>query len=265
MAVEHTSMTTPRPLSIRFTRKGALIPETYAAARSWNPQLGVDANLVRIRQENLIGAKSSAWLKDVVVTLAARFRQGGGLLPLVTLAQGGYPIERWRDGLLWHLGAQGALWYAFLTEWLFPAYTDGVIQMRANDVVPFVLAQTKGLAADGQGLTTYGQTRTARDLLLMADAFGLLQGRVVKAFAGYQLDDAGFLYVLHALAEREAHPQRIIEAPEWRMYLMRPADVEHVLLRLHQFQRVEYQAAGSIIHLRLPYRSLLAYAESLVS
>lgn len=258
-------MTAPRPFSIRFTRKGALLPETYAAARVWDRQLGLVANIARIRQENLIGAKSAAWLNDVTVTLAARFRQGSGLLPLIILAQGGYPIERWRDSLLWHLGAQGALWYTFLTEWLFPAYIDGVVQVRADDVAPFVLAQTKGLAADGKGLTAYGQTRTARDLLLMADAFGLIQGRGVKAFAGYQLDDAGFLYVMHALAEREAHPQRIIEAPEWRMYLMRPADVEHVLLRLHQFQRVEYQAAGSIIHLRLPYSSLLDYAESLVS
>ena len=88
----------------------------------------------------------------------------------------------------------------------------------------------------------------------MAADFDLLHGKAMREFTSYHLPDEAFLYVLHALAERESSPQRMIEAPEWRMYL----------LRLHQFQRVEYQAAGSIIHLRLPYRSLLAYAESLV-
>ncbi len=265
MSVQQEHMADTRPLSIRFTRKGALIPETYAAARHWDRQLSVDANIARIRRDNLIGAKSAAWLQDVTVTLAARFRQGHGLAPLVVLAQSGLAIEQWRECLLWHLGGQDALWFAFLSEWLNVAYRDGRFRIRTEDVMPFVVARTAGRVADGKGLSDYSQIRVARDLLLMATGFGLLSGKAVREFTSYRLSDEGFLYVLHALAEHEANPDRIINAPEWRMFLTQPADVEQTLLRLHQFQQVEYHVAGSIIHLRLPYSSLLAYAESLVS
>jgi len=46
------------------------------------------------------------------------------------------------------------------------------------------------------------------------------------------------------------------------MFLLSASDVEQELLRLHQFQRLDYQVAGSLVQLRLPYPSLLAYVES---
>jgi hypothetical protein len=260
-ATTHELDTAERALSIRFTRKGALVLETYAAARHWNLGQTVDENIDRIRRENLIGSKSVAWLHDVTVTLAVRFR--ADLAPLVVLAQSDMPVERWRDCLLWHLGSQGALWFAFLTEWLFPAFERGVRRIRTEDVVPFVVEQTQGRVAGGKGLTEDSQGRVAGDLLRMAADFGLLRGKAVREFAGYRPSDEGLLYVLHALAEREANAHRIIEAPVWRMYLLRPADVEHELLRLHQFQRLDYQVAGSLAQLRLPCPSLMTYAESL--
>jgi hypothetical protein len=250
-------------MSIRFVRKGALVRETYATARQWDWNGDVASNMQRVKRDNVVGARSTAWLDDVVVTLGARFRAGQGLAPLITLAQGGYPQPQWRDCLHWHLGLQDALWFAFLHDWLYPAYTSGIDHIGTADVEPFVLAHTEGRAANGKGLTERSRTRVAQDLLRMATEFGLLKGKAVRTFTSYLLSDESLLYVLHALAEREGSAQRIIEASEWRMYLMRPADVEHALLRLHQFQRLEYYVAGSIMQLRLPYHSLQAYAESL--
>lgn len=264
-AVELESMEDTRPRSIRFVRKGALIPETYAAARHWEPALSMEQNIARIRAENLIGAPSAAWLQDVTQTLAARFRHGGGLEPLVILAKANLPVEQWRACLLWHLGQQDAMWFDFLTTWLYDAHRNGVVRMRTEDVEPFVIAQTAGRAVRGKGLTADSINRVAQDLLRMAAAFGLLRGKLIREFAGYHLADVSLLYVLHALAEREANGQRILEAPEWRMFFLNSADVEQELLRLHQFQRLDYQTAGSLIQLRLPYPSLKAYAEGVAN
>ena len=45
---------------------------------------------------------------------------------------------------------------------------------------------------------------------------------------------------------------------------MIPASEVHVtLLHLHQFRRLDYQVAGSLVQLTLPYPSALAFAESL--
>jgi hypothetical protein len=46
---------------------------------------------------------------------------------------------------------------------------------------------------------------------------------------------------------------------------MRPADVEHELLRLHQFRKLQYEVAGSIVQLSLPYASLTEYAEKVAA
>ena len=48
------------------------------------------------------------------------------------------------------------------------------------------------------------------------------------------------------------------------MFLMRPADVERELLRLHQFRRLDYHVAGSLAELSLPYGSPHEYAEQMV-
>ena len=90
----------------------------------------------------------------------------------------------------------------------------------------------------------------------MAADFDLLAGGSVKEFASYQLPEDSFLYLLHAIAQSEPNARRLIEAQDWRMYLMDAPDVEHEFLRLHQYRRVDYQVAGTLSHLRLPHPSL---------
>lgn len=259
---EQETVTEMPRISTRLLRKGALIEDTYSLCRLWNRQEDFRANLARLRSENSIGARNAAWLREVVATISSRFQFDRSFEALVVLAQHGLPLDQWRDCLLWHVGQQDLIFSTFLREWLAPAYEAGLVRIRTEDVVPFVVEHTTGRVARGTQLSDYGRVRAARDLLLMATDFGLLRGKAVREFAVYRPSEVGFLYVLHALVEREANAQRLIAAPEWRMYLLRPSDVEHELLRLHQFQRVEYQVAGSIAQLSLPYPSLLAYAES---
>jgi hypothetical protein len=65
------------------------------------------------------------------------------------------------------------------------------------------------------------------------------------------------------LAESEPNARRIVDAEDWRMYLMDPADVEREVMRLHQFRKVHYEVAGSLAQLRLPCGSSADYARGL--
>jgi hypothetical protein len=47
--------------------------------------------------------------------------------------------------------------------------------------------------------------------------------------------------------------------------LMSPEDVEQELLRLHQYRLIEYEAAGSLVRLKLPCSSPREYAQRLVA
>jgi hypothetical protein len=107
--------------------------------------------------------------------------------------------------------------------------------------------------------------RVAAGLLKIAVDFGLMRGSVVKEFASFHLPERSFLYLLHAMRDEQPAPGRIVGAPDWRMFLMRPADVEHELLRLHQFRKLEYQVAGSLVQLSLPCASSREYAERMAA
>jgi hypothetical protein len=107
--------------------------------------------------------------------------------------------------------------------------------------------------------------RVAAGLLKMAVDFGLLRGSAIKEFATYHLPERSFLYLLHAMHEETQNPSKVVVAQDWRMFLMRPADVEHELLRLHQFRKLEYQVAGSLVQLSLPCGSSREFAERMVA
>ena len=87
----------------------------------------------------------------------------------------------------------------------------------------------------------------------------------VRRFAAYHLPEESFLYLLHAAAESTANAGRIVRSPDWRMYLMKPEDVEREILRLHQFRKLRYDVAGSLAQLQLPCRTSAEYAREMVA
>lgn len=81
----------------------------------------------------------------------------------------------------------------------------------------------------------------------------------------FHLPERSFLHLLHAMRDEQPSPSRLVSSPEWRLFLMRPADVEHELLRLHQFKKLESQVAGSLVQLSLPSTSAREFAERMIA
>ena len=57
--------------------KGALIAETYRVFELWDFDLSRFENLRRIKEENLLGAASANWLRDVAKVINRRFDPAG--------------------------------------------------------------------------------------------------------------------------------------------------------------------------------------------
>ena len=246
--------------------KGAMIDETYAIFAAWNFARSKRQNLDRLRDENYIGASSITWLRDVAKVLNRRFEPGGRDRELVVLAKKGCDLEEWKPLLLWHMTRDEFLVRDFLVHWLFPMYDAGALRARPEDLYEYLAS----ISSKPGGTTEHTWTETtvkrvAAGLLKMAVDFGLLRGGTNKEFASYHLPERSFLYLLHAIRDEIQSPRKIIDAPDWQMFLMRPSDVERELLRLHQFRKLDYHVAGSIIELRLPCASADEYAERMVA
>jgi len=245
--------------------KGAMIPETYAVFAAWDFERSRRENLSRLREENFIGASSDTWLRDVAWVINRRFEPHGRDRALILLAKRGCDLEVWRPLLLWHITRDEFLLRDFLLNWLFPAYVAGAFQIRPEELRDYLEGIDKRGGTTEHAWSEMTIRRVAAGLLKIAADFRLLEGSVVKGFSSYHLPESSFLYLLHAMYEDLGSPQKIIESHDWRMFLMRPADVEHELLRLHQFRKLDYQVAGSLVQLTLPCASSDEYAERMVA
>lgn len=242
-----------------------MIEETYAVFAAWDFERSKRENLDRLREENFIGAKSATWLRDVAKVLNRRYDPEGRDRALVVLAKGACDVEEWKPLLLWHITRDEFLLRDFLQGWLFPAYDSGVFRVQPEELQEYLENIRARGATTEHPWTESTVKRVAVGLLKMAVDFGLLHGSVVKEFSTYPLPERSFLYLMHAAREEQHSPSKIIGAPDWRMFLMRPADVEQALLRLHQFRKLEYNVAGSLVELSLPCLSSLEYAERMVA
>jgi BrxA len=245
--------------------KGAMIEETYAVFASWDFARTKRENLDRLREENFIGASSNTWLRDIGKVINRRFDPDRRDRALVLLAKNGCDLDVWKPALLWHITRDEFLLRDFLQNWMFPAYDSGAFRVRPEELHTYL----KGIGT--RGATTEHawseQTikRVAAGLLKIASDFGLLRGSAVKEFATYHLPEQSFLYLLHAMREEKQSVSSVVTADDWRMFLMKPAEVEQEILRLHQFRKLDYQVAGSLVQLSLPCESAVEYAERMVA
>src|SRR5262245_4489603 len=214
--------------------KGALLQETYSVLAAWDFALSKRANLDRLRDRNLIGASSSAWLRDIAKVLNRRFEPAGRDRPLVVLAKGGCSMEEWIPIALWHITRDEFLLRDFLLNWLYPAHEAGAFRVRPEELRDFLRRIGKRGAKTEHAWTDATQERVAAGLLKIAADVGILRGSGSKEFTSYHLPERSFIYLLHAMRDERVSASKIVSAADWRMFMMRPAEVEHELLRLHQ-------------------------------
>lgn len=245
--------------------KGAMIEETYSTFAAWDFSRSKKDNLDRLRSENFIGASSATWLRDVAKVLNRRFEPSDRDRPLVELAQRGLSLDEWKPLLLWHITRDEFLVRDFIQSWLFQAYEGGAYRIRNGDVEAYLADIAARGATTEHAWAPETSKRVAAGLLKIAVDFGLLRGSVAREFASYHLPERSLLYLLHAIRDLGLSPARLMTSPDWRLFLMRPSDLEQELLRLHQFRKLDYQVAGSLVQLSLPCASAREYAERMVA
>lgn len=238
--------------------KGSLIEPSLLALRAWDLDKSPGANL------SAVHAANANWSRDLRKVLHRRFDPAGRDRALVDLAKAGCPLEVWKPILLWHITRDEFLLREFLVDWLYRQHAEGAWRLKAADVLPWLagLHERSDIAIKGSwSASTSG--RVASGLLRFACDFGLMTGTVVREFASFHLPDDAFLYLLHAVAERARGGLRVVEAPDWRMFLLCREDVERELYRLHQFRRLHYAVAGDVAELRLPCPTAAAFAREI--
>ena len=251
-------------LSSYLAIKGPLSETTYRAFSDWDLSLSVKDNLHRLQETNSVGASSAGWLKQFIRVLKQRYDLSGSDRPLIESVHQGWNIDDWRPVQFWHMSRSDELLRHFFTEWLFDRHEHGIVIITVDAVVEYLRNMTKKRLGSANAWKENTFRRVASGLLKTAAEFHLMRGRVNKEFAAYRLPERSFVYLLHALMDREQNTRKVIEAVDWRLFLMRPAEVEEELLRLHQFGKLRFERAGSFLELTLPTENVDDFVRSAV-
>lgn len=249
-------------LSSNLAIRGAFIEETFRAFADWDLDESATDNFNQLAKTNSIGASSQSWLTKFLQVLKRRYDFSGQDLQLVQLVKQGWDIDDWRPVQLWHMSRHDELLATFLTQWLFDRHEEGIVVISADPVVDFLRGLVKKRFGDVQAWKENTYRRVANGLLKLAADFHLMRGRVNKEFENYRLPEKSFVYLLHVLMEREHNTRKVVEASDWKLFLLRANEVEDELLRLHQYGKLRFERAGSFLELTLPCDNAVDYVRS---
>jgi hypothetical protein len=253
----------PPTISTFSVTKGGKVSETYACFAGWDLGQSLDANLARFKEANPILSRTSRWLHEMRKIFHTRFIDIERHRPLIRLAQGGFPKEKWAPILLWHLCFRELLLSDFLETWLYPRKEEGMLRVRGSDVRTYLAELSRrGLLAREWSENTI--SKMSSSLPAYAADFGLLRGKAAKEIALFHPPQEAVLYILHDLSEEIASGNLLLGDTRWRRLLFSRTELERELLRMHQHRQLRFEITGSAVALELPFRTSAEYAEHLV-
>ncbi len=248
----------PRGYTARISKGGALIGETTALLREWEPCLSVADLYARVVEGNALGKATRSRARDILGRVfVPRFLAPGqpAATALKALVQGGAEQVVVQRLVLYHAALADHLLYDCVAGELYRLHEDGHYGVTIEDMLAFL----RGLISAGRITPPWSAsmvTRTAQGLLATCRDTGLLQGAVRKSFAPVYLPFEAFAYVAYALKDRGLAGASVVDHRDWRLFLLSRDDVERLFVEAEGRRLLRYQAAGDIRRIDWTYATL---------
>jgi Putative inner membrane protein (DUF1819) len=246
--------------SSKIIKAGALLADTKTLLAHWNTSIPAQANLDRLRRENVFGKVSRSRVSDVLSIFRQRFLGEESVTKaLVVLVRKHLPAATLDRILYFHAAQADRLLHDIVVEILLPLQARGIRQI---DVLEIQRPLKKWVDAG----KTSGQwsdptiIRIAQGLLSTLRDFGVLQGAVKKRIAPAYLPVAAFAYLAFYFKQHQPSGAKLVELPDWKLFFLPREGVERFLFEAHQHKLLEYHAAGSVTRLTFPANTLEEYA-----
>lgn len=258
-----------RPRYTMEVRRGtALVNETAALLRVWDPGEPLEAFEGRVLRDDVLGKSTARRVKDLVRRVFARryLLSGCGGEPARALQRLllAYGRDAIRGPALLHTCRADALLYDATLQLYWPAVRAGQLTLTVDDVLPFLRAAER----DGRIPTPWSDTITpyvAHGVLSTWTGFGLLGQRVPRGYrlAVYRLDDRTTIYLAYLLHFEGCGDMDVVGHSDWALFGLQH---DEVIARLHRLANQgwwEVQAGGGIVRLVWPYGSMVEVEDAL--
>jgi BrxA len=251
------NMPTPPPrYTSRIQKGGALFEEMRQLVLLWKdvPLRQNKAGVIRV---NPLNKATRARVVDVLNRIfVPRFVEGpirNGWKLLVPLEKLHVSPAIVRPIYFWLTALGEPLMYDLCTQYLSSRRVQGLLAINVNEAAAWIEAR-------GCGWSEVVTIKVTRALLAALRDFGLLEGKARKHLASPPLPLPSFAYLSFCLYQSGVAVRNMLTHPDWKLFMLTPADVEHFLLESHQQRFLEYHAAGSVVSLSFPVSTAEEYA-----
>ncbi len=250
----------PEVYTSKIIKAGALLSDTRMLLTHWDENVPVADNLERFLRQNLFGKTSRSRIEDIVGIFSQRYlREPAVLRALVSMCRSRISSRAIDKILYFHACRADRLLHDIVTEILYEFHVEGRSDISTRDIQQ-ALWQWIGQGKTASEWADYTVVRTSRGLLSALRDFGILTGAAKKRMSPVFLPVEAFAYIAFYLAQEQPSGDRLLRHPEWRIFLLSTQQVERLFLETHQSQLLKYHAAGSVIRIDFPAKTLDAYA-----
>lgn len=235
-------------VNANLTKGAANLPDVRELLRQWQPdQESLDEFRHRAVEGNLLGKTSRSRIADVVEhTLLRRYapaddRQLARRLRRLVLSD--LPRHVTDLILYYHAALSERLLYRTATEVVYEERVRGKIFIDRDDVLHLLER------VEDEGGPEYSESvrfKIAGATLTALRDFGILEGAVKKRIAPVRIAPEVTGYVVFSLKEEGLSANRIVNHPDWKLFLLSPAEAEGAVVDASGHGWFSYHAAGSV-------------------
>lgn len=233
-----------------------MFEEMRQLVRIWT-DAPLETNKAELIRLNPLNKATRARALDVLNRIfVPRFVDGpikDGWKLLAPLERLGAAASTVRPIYFWMTALAEPLLYDFCCEYLMERRARGLRSIDVREAAAWV-----GNKGDQWSETV--TIKVTRALLAALRDFGVLEGKARKQISSPQVPLPAFAYLTFCLHSRGVAIRNLLCHPDWRLFMLGPSDVEHLLFEAHQQRLLEYHAAGSVLSLSFPVSTAEEYA-----
>jgi hypothetical protein len=246
--------------TIAVCKGSALLEETKALLRAWQPTETARQLSARVLQEDLLGKTTAYRVNDIVRRFfAARFLVSDGkpAVLLKRLLENGAAGRLVSDLCLLCAARQDVLLRDVISQVYGPAVAEGRLALGTRDVLTFL----READHDGRIPEPWSEQvklKVSRGLLRALTDFGLLREvrRGRRETVVYRPTDGAVVYLAYDLHFAGATDAAVVAHRDWAIFGMQRRDVVAHMDRLSAEGWWTMQAAGSVVRITWKYASM---------
>lgn len=249
-------MTTSAQAVPRYTiavcKGSALLEETKALLRAWQPNESLNEFQQRVQREDILGRATAYRVKDIVRRVFARRLLRPDSRPAIhlkhLLTAGSSKLVS--DLLLLFAARNDDLLRDVIADFYWPAVHEGQLLITPNQVVAFLRqAEMDGLMAGKWSEQV--RVKVARGLLRALADFGMLREvkRGRRETVSYHPSDSALVYLAYNLHFSGLTDSAVVSHRDWRVFGLHESEVRSALDSLTPAGWWMIQAAGSVVRI----------------